>query len=629
VSAEAVVLAEALEAVLPSGDGVGPVDLRLAPGERMLMLGPSGSGKTTLLRLLHGAVPHAFRATVSGCAELAGHDVASATVAGLAAHAGVVAQDPVSGVCLATVEQEVAFPLENLAVPRHAIEPALRTALARAGASHLRHRGTGGLSGGELQRVALAAAIAAEPAVLLLDEPTSMLDAAGVDAVRAALETARSATGAASVLVEHRLDELAGDGGAAVLPEQWLVLGPTGRVRWQGHRDELDVDVLRELVGLGCWLPAELELAALAGRRGLGTEAALAAVLGETATASAQPGVRTPDAESAGPRGFDAAGAGALEPGATSPARVGRPGATHAHPLETHAHEPVLRTEGLAVGHRRAPVLEGVDLALRPGEVVALVGANGTGKSTLLTALAGLSRPLAGTVCGARAGMVFQHPEHQFAASTVRAELAVGLPAELQDRIGPMLERFGLQRLAERSPHRLSGGQQRRLSLAAMLVHERPVLLADEPTFGLDRHASADALGALRSAADAGAAVLIACHDLRAVAAHADRVLVLAQGRLLADTTPLALLRDERMRTAAGLRPSRLLRVLAARAGDDAVLRHELARLEAAAQALRTPDASPPEATAEHRGVPAPDARAGRAASGARLAPDVRAGTAA
>ncbi|MET0161135.1 MAG: ABC transporter ATP-binding protein, partial [Microbacteriaceae bacterium] len=255
MSAEPVVLAEALEAVLPSGDGVGPVELALGPGERMLVLGPSGSGKTTVLRLLHGAVPHAFRATVSGCARLAGHDVASATVAGLAAHAGVVAQDPVSGVCLATVEQEVAFPLENLAVPRPAIETALRTALDRAGAGHLRHRGTGGLSGGELQRVALAAAIAPEPAVLLLDEPTSMLDAAGVDAVRAALETAQSATGAASVLVEHRLDELAGDRGAAALPEHWLVLGPTGRVRWQGHRDELDAEVLRELVGLGCWLP--------------------------------------------------------------------------------------------------------------------------------------------------------------------------------------------------------------------------------------------------------------------------------------------------------------------------------------------------------------------------------------
>jgi energy-coupling factor transport system ATP-binding protein len=617
VSAEPVVLAEALEAVLPSGDGVGPVDLRLAPGERMLVLGPSGSGKTTLLRLLHGAVPHAFRATVSGCARLAGQDVASATVAGLAAHAGVVAQDPVSGVCLATVEQEGAFPLENLAVPRPAIEPALETALARAGASHLRHRGTDGLSGGELQRVALAAAIAAEPAVLLLDEPTSMLDAAGIDAVRAALETAQSATGAASVLVEHRLDELAGERGPSALPEHWLVLGPTGRVRWQGHWDELDAEVLRELVGLGCWLPAELELAALAGARPgeLGLEAALAAVLGEPApTRVDSPEPRAP---------------GSPTPATMPSARIDLPGATRAHPLGTPASEPALRAEGLSVGHRRAPVLGGVDLALRPGEVVALVGANGTGKTTLLTALAGLSRPLAGTVRGARAGMVFQHPEHQFAASTVRAELAVGLPASLHHRIDPMLERFGLERLAERSPHRLSGGQQRRLSLAAMLVHERPVLLADEPTFGLDRHASAAALGALRGAADSGAAVLLTCHDLRAVAARADRVLVLAGGRLLAETTPLALLRDERMDAAAGLRPSRLLRALAARAGDDVALRHELARLEAAAQALRTPGASPPEGTAEHRGVPASDARTGRAASGARLAPDVHAGTAA
>lgn len=567
VSAEPVVAARSLEAVLASGDGVGPVDLALVPGERMLVLGPSGSGKSTLLRLLHGAIPHAFRATVSGRAELAGRDVASATVAGLAAHAGVVAQDPVSGVCLATVEQEVAFPLENLAVPRSGIEPALDAALARVGAAHLRHRGTGRLSGGELQRVALAAAIAAEPAVLLLDEPTAMLDAAGVDAVRDAVEAARAATGAASVLVEHRLDELAGDAGASALPEHWLVLGPTGRVRWQGHRDALDAETLRELVALGCWLPADLELAALAGEGGLETDAALAAVLGE---ADAEMALAGP-----GPTAVEAPTA------RTWLGAPPHPGSEHPSPA------PVLVAEGLAVGHRRAPVLLGVDLALRAGEAVALVGANGTGKTTLLTALAGLTRPLAGRVRGERAGMVFQHPEHQFAASTVRGELAVGLPAALHDRIPPMLERFGLERLAERSPHRLSGGQQRRLSLAAMLVHERRVLLADEPTFGLDRHAASAALDALREAADSGVAVLLACHDLRAVAAHADRVLVLAEGRLLADTTPLALLRDERMHTAAGLRPSRLLRALAARAGDDAALRADLARLEAAAQALR------------------------------------------
>ncbi|WP_284229657.1 ABC transporter ATP-binding protein [Arenivirga flava] len=584
MSAEPVVATRSLEAVLPSGDGVGPVDLSLGPGERMLVLGPSGSGKSTLLRLLHGAIPHAFRATVSGCAKLAGHDVASATVAGLAAHAGVVAQDPVSGVCLATVEQEVAFPLENLAMPRSAIEPAVDVALARAGAAHLRHRGTGELSGGELQRVALAAAIAAEPAALLLDEPTAMLDAAGIDAVRAALETARAATGAASVLVEHRLDELAGDAGAAALPERWLVLGPTGRVRWQGHREALDVETLRELIALGCWLPADLELAALAGDRDLELEAALAAVLGEASRASGRSGELAvgPD-----PSASCDPGAGAVASVTTPAARSDPPGTGRVHPLGALTAEPLLRAEGVAVGHRRAPVLEGFDLALRPGEVVALVGANGTGKTTLLTALAGLTRPLAGSVRGERAGMVFQHPEHQFAASTVRAELAVGLPASLQDRIGPMLERFGLERLAERSPHRLSGGQQRRLSLAAMLVHERRVLLADEPTFGLDRHAASAALGALREAADSGGAVLLACHDLRAVAAHADRVLVLADGRLLADTTPLALLRDERMHVAAGLRPSRLLRALAARAVDDAALRDELARLEAAAQALR------------------------------------------
>ncbi|MGO2112991.1 MAG: ABC transporter ATP-binding protein, partial [Pseudoclavibacter sp.] len=180
-----------------SGAGVGPVDLRVRAGERVLVVGPSGSGKSTLLRSLHGAVPQAIAAEVGGSIAVSGRSIDGTPVAALADDLGVVAQDPESGVCLPDVLDEVAFSLENARVARQHIGARVEAALVRAGASPLAGRGTGELSGGELQRVALAAAIATEPAVLLLDEPTSMLDADGVDAVRAALGGAVAPNGRA------------------------------------------------------------------------------------------------------------------------------------------------------------------------------------------------------------------------------------------------------------------------------------------------------------------------------------------------------------------------------------------------------------------------------------------------
>jgi energy-coupling factor transport system ATP-binding protein len=548
-----VLVVAGLEAVLGSGDGVGPVDLRLGPGEQVLVLGPSGAGKSTLLRCLHGAVPHAAPGRVTGTVEVAGREVADHAVAELADVVGVLAQDPETGVCLPDVADEVAFPLENLGTEPAAIGPAVTAALAASGAAHLVGRRTDGLSGGELQRVALAAAVVTGPRLLLLDEPTSMLDADGVAAVRSALEAVRDVTGAACVLVEHRLDELAGDGGLDALPSRWIVLDRAGRVTNDGPAGQVAAQAGPELLARGCWLPLDVELAAVLGgpvgsaenERGLLALAAAAPVTRSRARAPGGPELRARALAVVPPRG---------------------PGSWR--------------------GPDPAPVLQDVDLTLRTREVVALVGPNGAGKSTLLACLAGLAEPVAGTVDGPRAGLVLQNPEHQLAARTVRAEVAFGLPPgpATEARVAAALAEFDLTDLADRDPHRLSGGQQRRLSLAAMLVHDRPFLLADEPTFGLDRHGTGRALRALADAASAGRGVLFSSHDLRAVASCADRVLVVAAGRLVADVDPLALLRDLDLLATARLRPSRLLRRLAAAVPDAGRLRDALAALDARAR---------------------------------------------
>lgn len=531
---------DSLEAVFDSGDGVGPVDLRLRPGEDLLVMGPSGSGKSTLLRLLHGAVPHAVHAHVTGTARVAGRDLADTPVASMADAVGVLAQDPHTGVCMQTVAEDVAFALESQTVGREAIGPRVDGALARAGAGHLRDRGTGELSGGELQRVQLAAAIVTDPALLLLDEPTAMLDGAGIRAFREAIAALRAARGtrdpdgrnhsgrASIVLVEHRVDELAGPAGLEALPDRWLVLARDGRILHDGNPRHLTADALRQLAGAGCWLPLGLELRAL---------------LRDPATDDAHPvDVATPATRRA-----LLALAGPV-PEETRPPRA--------------CSRLVLAARGLSVRRGPRQVLSGLDLELRAGELVALVGANGSGKSTLLEALTGLRRPSAGTVRGDRPGMVFQNPEHQFAALTVREEIAVGLPPGNEDRVHTLLAHFGLVEHADQAPHRLSGGQKRRLSLAAMLAHDRPALLADEPTFGLDRHTQTRALRSLEDAAQDGRAVLFSCHDLRAIASCAQRVLVLADGHLLADLPPIDLLRDRDLLARAGLHPPALLTAL-------------------------------------------------------------------
>ncbi|WP_404436177.1 energy-coupling factor ABC transporter ATP-binding protein [Microbacterium aerolatum] len=530
---EHVVEAAGLSARFRDADGTGPLDLSVAAGERMLVLGPSGCGKSTLLRLLQGAIPQAIHAKAAGEVRIVGRDVRSHPIADLADVVGVVAQDPATGVCLPDVEDEVAFPLENLGVDPGGIPARVTRALTMVGADHLRGRDTTTLSGGEAQRVALAAATVTGPRVLLLDEPTAMLDAEGIASVRAALDEAGRESGAACILVEHRLDEFveAGDGDLA---ERWLVLGRDGAPVFDGRPDEISAAVARSLLAEGCWLPFEIELLALTGAPTTVDDADLVDRL--TALIEAVPG------------SYAVSGVG------PDPSRSA----------------PTLRAAGIDVvpgGARSAPVLRDVSLELRGGEVVALLGANGGGKSSLLHVLAGVAVPRAGTIDGPRPGLVFQNPEHQFGARTVHDEVALGLPAGSERRATAMLEQFDLTELSVRNPYTLSGGQKRRLSLAAMLVHDRPFLLADEPAFGLDRHAAIATMRALEDAARAGRGILFSSHDLRAVCTYADRVIVIADGGVAADVTPEELLRSFDLLDRARLRPSRLLRRLAAQDG--------------------------------------------------------------
>ncbi len=497
------------------------VDLGVGPGERVLLLGASGSGKSTLLAGLAGLLdPGDGPRDVDGAGEeegeilLDGVPARRARVEGVVAgraRSGLLLQDPLAQTVLARCGDDVAFGLENHAVPRERIWPRVDEALAAVGFPYGRRHLTSRLSGGERQRLALAGVLALRPGLLLLDEPTAMLDPDGAALLRGCVADVLAATGATCLLVEHRVAPWLD------LVDRVVVLEPGGGVVADGSPD----DVLRvrgaALAASGVWVPGHLPLA------------------GRLRT----PGpVRVPGADRA--------------PGSPSGRRNGDLG------------QVVLDARGVAVRRpgRAEPVVADVDLDVRVGRTTCVVGPNGAGKSTLALALAGLVEPAMGAVTarGAladgvrsphphrwrprelvrRIGTVFQEPQHQFVAATAADELAVGLrvtgagEAMTRERVAVLLDRLRLAHLARANPFTLSGGEQRRLSVATVLTTRPGVLVLDEPTFGQDARTWAELVDLLAGLVADGAAVVAVTHDERLVAALADDVVRLDRGRATA-----------------------------------------------------------------------------------------------
>jgi energy-coupling factor transport system ATP-binding protein len=475
------------------------VDLTVPEGELCLAIGSTGSGKSTLLRAVNGQVPRFTGGRLDGDVVIAGRSTRDWQPRDLADVVGTVGQDPAAGFVTDVVEDELAYVMENLGVPPEAMRRRVEDVLDLLDLHPLRNRPLSTLSGGQQQRVAIGSVLTAHPRVLVLDEPTSALDPAAAEDVLAALTRLVHDLGITVLMAEHRLERVVqyADRVVIVRPDQALVAGDPAAML-------IDAPVAPPVVELGrlaSWEP--LPLSIRDARR-------------------CAPELRDKLRESV--------------PG-SRPRRA--PG------------EVLATARGLSVTYGAVTALDEIDLDLHQGEVVAVMGRNGSGKSTLLSHLVGLRSPARGVVRLAgsapdeltpretlrRAGLVPQDAGVLLCAESVGSECV----ASDHDADAPPGTTIGLlERLVpgvppDRHPRDLSEGQRLGLALAIILAADPPLVLLDEPTRGLDYSAKARLVQIIDALARRGHGVVLATHDVEVVATVADRVVVLAEGEIVAD----------------------------------------------------------------------------------------------
>jgi energy-coupling factor transport system ATP-binding protein len=485
------------------------VTLTIDDGAFALVAGASGAGKSTLLRSLNGLAPHFTGGRVKGRLSVAGRDPVAEGPQALSRVVGFVFQDPEAQFVLDRVEDEIAFALENSAVPPAEMRARVEEALRLLDLTHLRDRPLETLSGGEKQRVAIAAALVFRPRVLVLDEPTSQLDPQSAEDVLQALLRLNRDLGLTIVLAEHRLERI-----LAYVDQIIYLPGPGEAVLSGPPRRVLpDVPLIPPVLVLGKalhWDP--LPLTVTEGRR------------------------------------F----AASLDAPPAAPDDVRR-----SKKRQAAKDRDRLAVRDLCFSYGDVPALRGVDLSVAPGELTALMGRNGSGKTTLLRCIVGLLKPQRGEIAVAgesllgrktaqicrTVGYLPQDPGDLLFADNVAEELDItlrnhGLQGQAPIQPAELMARLGLDGLADRYPRDLSVGQRQRVALGAITVTSPRLLLLDEPTRGLDYRAKEKLAHLLLEWLAGGVSVLLATHDVELAAQVADRVALLDHGRIVIDDAP-------------------------------------------------------------------------------------------
>lgn len=500
------------------------IDLSVEEGTFVGLIGPSGAGKSTLASAITGAIPHHYRGRLFGSTLVAGLDTCEAPLTDIAKVAGSVLQDIDAQMVASVVEDELLFGLENFGIDHREIEGRIASTLDAVGIADLRHREIATLSGGQKQKVAIAAILAMTPRVIVMDEPTSALDPASARDVFEVLRRAKELTGMTVILIEQTVALLAEYCDRVVVIDQ-------GRIALDGT--PTDVFSRGEtLRAIGVDTPRTVRIS----------------------NSLAETGLAPNDSPALTLDGAESLVAGILAPGLSEsspivPRTLGdRPDARN-----TVDERPIIvDVAGAAYSYGTGQAgIEGIDLTVRAGEILAVVGQNGAGKTTFTKLLNGLIKPSAGvvriagldtrttpvSVLASHAATLFQNPDRQLCRNTVVEEISFGLelqgaPADAaRERALHVAATFGLPENA--SPFNLSRGQRQMVALASVVALEPELIILDEPTSGLDYRECMTVMETVRQRALDGAAVVMVCHDMEVVSDFADTLAVMAEGRLI------------------------------------------------------------------------------------------------
>ena len=493
--------------------------------------------------LLNGIIPHILGGELEGKVLVDGQDVSESKVQNMAHSVGLLFQDPEWMFATLQVEDEVAFGPENLRQPAQEIAAQVTRSLEYVGMNHLRKNLVWALSGGQIQKLGLAAVLAMAPEIIVLDEPTANLDPATTHAVHELILRLRG-EGRTIILVTKDLDEFMAQADHMILLSEGCVLA-------QGTPRSVITEHGSIMLDLGVWLPDPTEIGLRLKQQGFLknksipiTVAEAVAVLQDILFKENPPVQKEP--------------------------ALG---------------ETLIHAENVQFGYtRKTKTLRGVSFDIHRGEIVAIVGQNGAGKSTLSKMLVGLLKPSSGnlTMFGRKASqwnvqdlandvaLVFQNPEHQFLCDTVHEELAYSLlaqgisdPEEVGKRVKAMLERLNITDSAETHPFSLSAGSKRRLGVATMLVGGRArLLIVDEPTYGQDRRLTERLMELINNLRAEGITVIMITHDMRLVDAYVDRAIVMANGEKIFDGPPRELFQSPDIVERASLRITALRRIV-------------------------------------------------------------------
>ncbi len=534
------------------------MDLTIHEGEFVGVIGPSGAGKSTLAAVMSGAIPHHYTGELFGATLVDGQDTCDVTLTDISRIVGSVLQDINSQMVASVVEDEMLFGLENYGVPHDRIESRIAQALETVGISDLRDREIATLSGGQKQKVAIAAILALAPRVLVLDEPTAALDPVSSTLVFDTLRKVNETAGITVVVIEQKVALL------CKYCERVVVLSE-GKLAFDGEPHEV-FGHAHELRRLGVDSPRVARIANSLLERGvvenidrpcLNVGEAKRLIAGLVKDRAGSPAVANATTSSSATRS-----------------------SRHKPAARPHAEgaAPVVEVEDVTFAYpNHGDSVSGLNMCVYPGELVGIIGQNGAGKTTLTKLLNGLLHPKSGTVriaglntrevptsaIAAHCATLFQNPDRQICKDTVLQEVAFGLTLhgtpqdEAERRAAEVIERFDLP--AGESPFSLSRGQRQMVALASVVVLDPKVVLFDEPTSGLDYRECMTVMETVREMAERGCAVIMVCHDMEVVSDFAERVVVMTKGKIAARDQAETVFADDALMAAAYVEPPQVI----------------------------------------------------------------------